>query len=144
MKEIMKSIFKIILFGILTTLAYGINNESLAQAFKKTFNFKDEIKTLDTPIIQAALIELNKMGITNNFSNLCEFTDHELATILMKAAYAEYIIGLNDPSDWSIVVADAESGQLMKKRSFSSTRFAVIESLLLISIVALAHLLWNK
>jgi hypothetical protein len=62
----------------------------------------------------------------------------------MKAAYAEYVIGLKDPNDWNIVVADAETGQLARKRSFSSTRFAIIESLLLISIIAIGRLLWIK
>jgi hypothetical protein len=138
--------FFIIIVSLLYSsgLSFALSNQSISHAFKNVFNFKDEIQTLDTPIIQAALMELNKMGISTSLSNLCELSETNLALILMKAAYAEYVIGLKDPSDWTIVVADAESGQLSKKRSFSTTRFAVIESLLLISIVALAHLLWKK
>jgi hypothetical protein len=64
------------------------------------------------------------------------------ALVLMKAALGEYVLGLRDPNDWVVVVADAESGQLVRQRSFSATRFAVIESLLLISVTALVRMLW--
>jgi len=121
-----------------------MSNENLFSAFKKVFNFQDEFGTSNTPVVQAALVELNKMGINSNFSNLCNLDGEELALVLMKAAYAEYVIGLQDPNDWNIVVADAETGQLSRKRSFSSTRFAIIESLLLISIIAIGRLLWIK
>ncbi len=124
--------------------AQALSDKNLFTAYKSVFNFRDEFGTSNTPIIQAALIELNKMGIDSNFSSLCVLEEEKLALLLMKAAYAEYVIGLKDPNDWNIVVADAETGQLARKRSFSSTRFAIIESLLLISIIAIGRLLWIK
>lgn len=113
-------------------------------AFANVFRLRDSIEDGNTPVLRQAVLELEKMGISSDLSNLCELSGENIATILMKAAYAEYIIGLRDPSDWSIVVANAESGQLERQRSFSSTRFAVIESLLLISVVALGRVLWLR
>lgn len=120
------------------------NNTELLLAFQTVFNFKDSLTTFSTPVLESAFHELEKMGIARNFSNLCTLNDFTLSHILMKAAYAEYIIGLQDPNDWSIIVADGETGQLLRKKSFSSTRFAIIESLLLITIIALGRQLWLK
>lgn len=122
----------------------SITNTSLFSAFSTVFNLKDNIMDGETPVLRQALLELEKMGVDSKFNNLCVLSSDDVALLLMKAALAEYILGLRDPNDWSIVVANAESGQLVRQRSFSSTRFAVIESLLLISVVALGRVLWMK
>jgi hypothetical protein len=121
-----------------------VNNTNLLSAFQTVFNFKDSLSTFSTPVLESAYHELEKMGLSRNFSNLCSLNDFTVSHVLMKAAYAEYIIGLQDPNDWSIIVADGETGQLIRKKSFSSTRFAIIESLLLITIIALGRQLWLK
>jgi len=127
-----------------TNTSLPITNTSLFNAFSVVFNLKDQISDGSTPVLRQAALELEKMGIEPGFGNLCTLSSDEVALVLMKAALAEYMLGLRDPNDWSIVVANAESGQLVRQRSFSSTRFAVIESLLLISVVALGRVLWVK
>jgi hypothetical protein len=87
-------------------------------------------------------MQLDKMGIDSSLSTVCTLSDDAVAQLLMKAALAEYIMGLQDANDWSIVVADAGTGQLTRQRSFSAVRFAVIESLLLIAVAALGRAVW--
>jgi hypothetical protein len=122
----------------------SIQNRSIYSAFSEVFQLRDDIQDGSTPVLRQAVLELEKMGIELNFSNVCELDSDTLARILMKAALGEYILGLKDPNDWSVVIANAETGQLTRQRSFSATRFAVIESLLLVSIVALGRVLWLK
>jgi len=132
----------VLLALLLLPLARAEYNQSLRTAFATVFNLRDTILDDETPVLRQAMLELEKMGV--NASNLCSLTEDQTTLLLMKAALAEYVLGLKDPNDWSVVVANAESGQLVRQRSFSSTRFAVVESLLLISVVALGRVLWLK
>lgn len=120
----------------------ALNDTYIFDAFTTVFQFKDQLTDLNTPILRSAYLEFEKMGIDASLNNLCDLSQDKVALILMKAALAEYVLGMKDPNDWNIVVANAETGQLTRKRSFSATRFAVIESLLLVSIIALGRLLW--
>ena len=140
----MKRLATFILFSILHLTCCQISDREIYSAFSEVFQFRDEIQDNSTPVLRQAVLELEKMGINQNMTNVCELRDSVLARVLMKAALGEYILGLRDPNDWSLVIANAETGQLVRQRSFSATRFAVIESLLLISIVALGRVLWLK
>lgn len=131
-----------LLFLLLVPTAACINDQSLFQAFATVFQLRDGIQYRNTTVLQAAFLELEKMGVSPDLGNLTELSDDNVSLILMKAALAEYYLGLRDPNDWAIVVADAESGQLVRQRSFSATRFAIIESLLLVAVTALVRVLW--
>ena len=122
----------------------SIPEASVYSAFAEVYQLRDSIQDGSTPVLRQALLELEKMGVDRNMTNLCELSPEVVSRILMKASLGEYILRLRDPNNWNIVVANAESGQLVRQRSFSATRFAVIESLLLISIVALGRVLWLK
>jgi hypothetical protein len=139
----MKCILTFFCFHFILTSSF-VQRESIYSAFSEVFQLKDQISDGTTPVLRQAVLELEKMGVDGNLTNVCELDSETLARILMKAALGEYILGLRDPNDWSVVVANAETGQLVRQRSFSATRFAVIESLLLISIVALGRVLWLK
>lgn len=139
----MKCILILFCFHFILTSSF-VQRESIYSAFSEVFQLKDQISDGTTPVLRQAVLELEKMGVDGNLTNVCELDSETLARILMKAALGEYILGLRDPNDWSVVVANAETGQLVRQRSFSATRFAVIESLLLISIVALGRVLWLK
>jgi hypothetical protein len=127
---------------LLAPVALCLSDESLFSAFSSVFQLRDGIQDRNTTVLRSALLELEKMGIDSNITNLSELPDQTTALVLMKAALGEYILGLRDPNDWTVVVADAESGQLVRQRSFSATRFAIIESLLLIAVTALVRVLW--
>ena len=120
----------------------ALSNSSVVAAFSSVFQLKDSISDADTPVLRHALMQLDKMGIDSSLSTVCSLSDDAVAQLLMKAALAEYIMGLQDANDWSIVVADAGTGQLTRQRSFSAVRFAVIESLLLIAVAALGRAVW--
>jgi len=120
----------------------GISDVSIFNAFASVFNLKDSISDGQTPVLRQALLELEKMGVNASLANVCSLSEDSTSLLLMKAAMAEYMLGLRDPNDWTVVVANAETGQLVRQRSFSATRFAVIESLLIISVVALGRVLW--
>ena len=120
----------------------ALSNSSVVAAFSSVFQLKDSISDADTPVLRHALMQLDKMGIDSSLSTVCTLSDDAVAQLLMKAALAEYIMGLQDANDWSIVVADAGTGQLTRQRSFSAVRFAVIESLLLIAVAALGRAVW--
>ena len=138
----MKIFLWFLCFPILFSFAF--QNTSIYIAFAEVFQLHDEIQDSSTPVFRQATLELEKMGVNSDLSGICELDSDTVARVLMKAALGEYILGLRDPTDWSIVIANAESGQLVRQRSFSATRFAVIESLLLVSIVALGRVLWLK
>lgn len=121
-----------------------LNDTAVFGAFASVFALRDKISDRETPVLRQAFLELEKMGVHKNLDNLCSLSQETVALVLMKAALAEYIMGLRDPNDWSVVVANAETGQLTRQRSFSATRFAVIETLLLIAIVALGRVMWLK
>ena len=120
----------------------AVSNVSLAEAFVSVFKMKDSLSDLNSPVIRHAMVQLDKMGIDSSLASLCELPDAIVAQLLMKAALAEFVIGLQDANDWSIVVADAGTGQLTRQRSFSAVRFAVIESLLLVAVAALGRVVW--
>ena len=133
---------RLALLSLFVPLAWCISDEALFSAFGNVFQLRDAIQDRNTTVLRAAFLELEKMGIDSNMTNLAQLPEGVAALVLMKAALGEYVLGLRDPSDWVVVVADAESGQLVRQRSFSATRFAVIESLLLISVTALVRMLW--
>jgi hypothetical protein len=120
----------------------AVSNVSLAEAFVSVFKMKDSLSDLNSPVIRHAMVQLDKMGIDSSLASLCELPDAIVAQLLMKAALAEFLIGLQDANDWSIVFADAGTGQLTRQRSFSAVRFAVIESLLLVAVAALGRVVW--
>lgn len=136
----MKLLLLYIIFFHLCITVTGLNDQSLISAFTSVFKLQDSIETRNATILQRAFVELEKMGVRDE--NLTQLSDDQLATILMKAALGEYILGLQDPNDWIITVANAETGQFVRKRSFSATRFAIIETLLLICVAALVRMLW--
>jgi len=134
---------RILLLLVLVIRVVGaISNASIYTAFSSVFNLRDEIRDSETPVLRQALLELEKMGVNASLSNVCSLSEDTTSLLLMKAALAEYVLGLRDPNDWAVVVADAETRQLVRQRSFSATRFAVIESLLITSVVALGRVLW--
>lgn len=133
---------RLALLLLMVPLGACLSDTALFSAFSSVFQLRDSIQDRNTTVLRAAFLELEKMGIDSNITNLAELPDGTAALVLMKAALGEYVLGLRDPNDWSVVVADAESGQLVRQRSFSATRFAVIESLLLISVTALVRMLW--
>jgi hypothetical protein len=140
-------LFFFMFFFIVSTESLNINitnKNSLYNAFALVFDVKDTIETNNDAVLEQALIELSKMGVHANLSNICELEDDIRNNILMKAALGEYIFGLKDPNDWSVVVVDTETGRFTRKRSFSATRFAILESLLIISVLAMARVLWLK
>lgn len=129
------------------TDAFSINvtkKEPLYQAFTNVFHISDTLEMNNDVVLKMALLELSKMGVDENLQNLCFLEDNIKYNVLMKAALGEYLFSLRDPNDWSIVVIDVENGQFARKRSFSNTRFAVLETLLIISVLALGRLLWLK
>jgi len=127
---------------VLVPACCAVSDDSLFRAFSQVFQLRDGIQDRNTTVLRKAFLELEKMGIDSSLNNLAELSSDASALVLMKAALAEYVLGLCDPNDWSVVVADAESGQLVRQRSFSATRFAIIESLLLIAVTALVRVLW--
>lgn len=132
------------IFFLLAQGSFALSNSSIYTAFSTVFNLRDQILDPTTPVLRQAMLELEKMGVDSSLQNLCDLSDQTIANVLMKAALAEYVLGLRDPNDWSIVVANAETGQLTRQRSFSAVRFAVIESLLLIAVMALGRALWLR
>ena len=135
----MKAVFALLFF---IPLCHALNDESLFNAFSNVFQLRDRISDRNATVLQSAYLELEKMGVSSDLTTLAELSDDMVALILMKAALAEYVLGLRDPNDWNVVVANAESGQLMRQRSFSATRFAIVESLLLVAVTALVRVLW--
>lgn len=113
------------------------NSTFLIAAFTEVFSVRDIVA--DTTILGAALRELDKMGV-NIAAGWCNLPEEQVALILMKACLAEFLIGLQDDKDWKIVMLD--SGHLTRERSFSAMRFAVMECLLLIAVVALGWSVW--
>ena len=124
--------------------AAALNGTALVSAFTQVFQVKDAIEGVDSPALESAVAELRKMGVDPGIEGLCSLDEGKVALVLMKAALAEYVIGLQDDDDWSIVVADLSTGRLGRRRSFSAVRFAVIETLLLMAVVALGRAVWLR
>jgi len=143
----MRRFFFGLIFSVIFCDAYVINatdKNVLYQAFSNVFGVKDQIESDNDVVLQRAMLELSKMGVTENLTNLCSLESYNLYNILMKAAMGEYIFSLKDSNDWVITLDNVETGQLVRKRSFSATRFAILETLLVVSIVALGRVLWIK
>lgn len=143
----MMNTFYFFIFFISSNSAFQLNvsnKENLYSAFTEVFQVSDQIQMNNDVVLRMALLELEKLGLNANLSNICNLNDLTKYRILMKASLGEYLFSLKDPNDWSIVVMDVENGQISRKRSFSSTRFAVLETLLIVSVLALGRLLWLK
>jgi hypothetical protein len=139
--------FFLVIFSVTFCNGYYINATDKAElytAFATVFNVKDNIELNNDIILQKAMLELAKMGVSENITELCTMETKYLYNILMKAALGEYIFSLQDPNDWILTIDNVQTGQLIRKRSFSATRFAILETLLIITIVALGRVLWIK
>ena len=130
-----------VFFSLLGSCA-AISNSSLVAAFSSVFQLKDTLTSAKNPVLLKALMQLDKMGIDPSLKSLCELPEQKVANLLMNAALAEYITGLKDPNDWTIIVGDPSTGQLTRQRSFSSVRFATMEALLLVAVAALGRVVW--
>ena len=133
-----------LLLLLLLTPALCLDHQDLIEAFSDVFEMKDLMTNPTEPVYQEAWRQLDHIGVPRDLQSLCNLTDPVLVQVLMRAALGNLIQGLRDPSDWSIIVADVGTGKLVRRRSFSSTRLAVIESLLLIAIVALGRTVWIR
>lgn len=139
--------FFFVFFFLPLGFCYNINvtnKNALYKAFTNVFQINDEIQMNNDVVLKMAILELQKLGMDDTLQNMCSLKDEVKFEILMKAALGEYLFSLKDPNDWSIIVIDVENGQFTRKRSFSNTRFAVLETLLIISVLALGRLLWLK
>ena len=125
----------IVLFAMLVHCT-ALTNTSLIKAYSEVFGVKDIIENPDT--MGHALAQLRKLGV-EDLSDVCKLDEDTLATLVMHAALGSLTLNLKDPSDWSITVADLNTGTLVRKRSFTSTRYAIMESLLLVAVVALGR-----
>lgn len=88
-----------------------------------------------------ALDLLRKQGIDASSGSLCNMTDDQQANILMQNARANIEIHLREASDWQVSVTD---DGFKRQRSYEYVRFAVLECLLLVTVVALAYFLWSN
>ena len=129
------------LCGSVTAL---LDDEQLLRSFSEVFAVKDILVDTRSRVVQRALVQLDHLGVSRDITSCGNMTDETLADVLMRAALGNIILGMKDPDDWSVIVADTSSGRLVRQRSFSASRFAVIESLLLIAIVALGRSVWLK
>ena len=135
-----------------TTLTLCLTSEELIAAFSDVFAAQDLIIDARSPVIMTALRQLDQLGVRFpiGVDPSCAvpitlqsgMAPSSVAGVLMRAALGNLLLGLRDPSDWSIVVADPMSGRLTRSRSFSSVRFAVLEGLLVLTILALGRALW--
>lgn len=134
----------LLVFILLLPPSLAISNRTLVEAFGQVFLVRDEILVPNSRVMEKVVGELQILGVDAAASGLCNLEDTKAAKILMLAALGNFQLGLRDDSDWTIVVADTSSGRLVRQRSFSSVRFAVLEGMLLISIVALGRAIWLK
>jgi len=116
------------------------SNVTLIAAFINVFGVHDIVA--ETTVMSVAMRELDKMGVSSAWATdrLCGLPEEQSALILIKACLAEFLIGLQDDNDWSVVMLD--SGHLSRVRSFSAVRFAVLECLLIVAVVALGWSVW--
>ena len=132
----------------------AVSEAALLKAFADVFGVHDVVSDARAPILGQALRQLDQLGVprgmlvltgsnvTLNGTAFGGIGEDVLAGVLMRAALGNLLLGMRDPSDWTVVVADVSTGELVRRRSFSSVRLAVIESLLLIAIVALGRAVW--
>lgn len=125
-----------VLLLVMLTPCTSLTNTSLIKAYSDVFGVRDLIENPDT--MGHALAQLRKLGVSD-LSDVCRLDEATVATLVMHAALGSLTLNLKDPSDWSVVVADLNTGTLVRKRSFTSTRYAIMESLLLVAVVALGR-----
>ena len=127
------------------SLTLALEEDQLLRSFSEVFEVKDYIADSRSAVVQRALRQLDHLGVPRDVPGGCgNLTDSVFADVLMRAALGNLLLGMRDADDWSVIVADTGTGHLVRKRSFSASRFAVIESLLLIAIVALGRSVWLK
>ena len=117
----------------------AFSNTSLINAFIQVFDVQDEILSVNVDIMQLAMMQLQKSNIL--VDSLCELPEDTQALILMQNARANAVFQLQDQQDWHLMIN--ENG-FYRERSYQSIRFAVIETLLLITVMALAYSIWAK
>ena len=120
-----------------------MDNSTLLTAFAEVFDVHDMLLDPDTAVMRRAVQQLGELGVPSDM-DLCNLDERVKARVLMRAALGNLQLGMRDDTDWSVIVADVSTGQLIRVRSFSAVRFAVIESLLLVAIVALGRAIWIK
>ena len=135
-----------VLLGLLNCCAVtrAVSDTALAAAFSDVFEVRDVITDARAPVMEAAFRQLDQLGVPRDLQTLGNLTDDAAGRVLMRAALGNLMLGLRESGDWSVVAADVGSGKLVRRRSFSSVRFAVIESLLLVAILALGRAVWIK
>lgn len=126
------------MFSLLTAVA-AISNESLIAAFIDVFELQDTILTIEVEPLQVALQQLRKNGVL--IDNVCNMSESQQARILMQNAKAITEFELMDKQDWHITMG---KHHFRRQRSYSLVRFAVVECLLLVTVVALAFMIWVK
>lgn len=127
-----------ILLISLLPLCVTISNETLIQAFIEVFDIKDKISEIRVEPLQLAIMQLQKHGVY--VDDVCNLTEDKQALILMQNARAVIEIELQDKQDWQLSIY--EHG-FHRQRSYKFVRFAVVECLLIVTIVALAYLIWK-
>ena len=100
---------------------------------------EDSIADIGAEPIQLALMQLRKHGLDT--SNLCNLTETQQAVIYMQNAKAIIEEELRDKQEWHLTVG---KHHFHRDRAYSNVRFAVVECLLLVTVVALAFLIWTK
>lgn len=119
-------------------LCVTISNETLIQAFIEVFEIKDKIIEFSVEPLDLAIMQLQKQGVYVN--SICNLSEYKQALVLMQNARAITEIELQDKQDWQMSVY--EHG-FHRQRSYKFVRFAVVECLLIVTIVALAYTLWK-
>jgi len=151
--------------GVAAQSGAVLSEQALMLAFSEVFGVRDVVLDAGSPLMECALRQLDQLGVPRGIvamsagggadmanassaygelmrRGLGSQAEAVLAGMLMRAALGNIVLGLKDPSDWSLVMLDPATGDLVRRRSFSSTRLAVIETLLLICIVALGRMVW--
>ena len=132
------------LICMFASLSHAMDETELLRSFSEVFAVKDLLADSRSTVVQRAMRQLDHLGVPRDISSCGNLTNSVLADVLMRAALGNLLLGMKDADDWSVVVADTSTGHLVRRRSFSASRFAVIESLLLIAIVALGRSVWLK
>lgn len=134
----------LVCFSFMSTVGATVSNTALVNAFSDVFEVRDVIADTRAPVVEAALRQLDQLGVPRDLATLGNLSDEVVGRVLMRAALGNLVLGMRDEGDWSIIAADVGSGKLVRRRSFSSARFAVVESLLLVAILALGRAVWIK
>ena len=125
--------------------SFGVPERVLLRAFEEVFQTRDILLANSRAVVvEEAFRQLDQLGVPRNYTSAgWERDDALMARVLMRAAMGNLMLGLaREPEDWSLVVADVSAGKLVRRRSFSAVRFAVVQSLLLVAILALGRSIW--